>query len=269
MTMKKYLRLLRYEMKTILRDPMNAFILFYPFLMLFLCGWLLPAITDRTGAEGAARTITLLLGFVVAISLGGYMMGGLLGFSLLENKDEKTLWSIAVTPVTVEGYAVFKTIYAFFFSVVSTFVMTAGMKLFASESYMIDYGGVSIGLFDGISYGQIAIFSVVSGLLVPSVGAVFAGFARNKIEGFAFIKSGALIVLIPMLALLDSLQDAKQYFLGVAPNFWPVKALLNLALQSNAAANLDFWLYMLIGTLYPLALGILAMRAFVRKTGLK
>lgn len=267
--MAKYMKLLSYEMKTILRDPMNVFILFYPLLMLFICGWLLPAITDRTGADAAARTITLLLGFVVAISLGGYMMGGLLGFSLLENKDEKTLWSIAVTPVTVAGYALFKTVYAFFFSVAGTFVMTAGMKLFASEAYTIDYGGVAIGLFDDITYGQILVFSAVSGLIVPFIGAVFAGFARNKIEGFAFIKAGALIVMIPMLAILESLQDGKQYLLGIAPNFWPVKAILNIALQNDAAANLDLWQYMLIGSLYPLALGAFAMRAFVKKTGLR
>ncbi len=267
--MKKYGKLLKYELKTILKDPMNAFVLFYPFLMLGICGWLLPAILERSGAATNARAITLLIGFVVAISLGGYMMGALLGFSLLENKDEKTLWSIAVTPVTVSGYALFKTIYAFVFAVLGNIVMCAGLKLFASEAYTIEYMGLTIGLFDKITYVHILLFSVVSSLIVPFIGAVFAGFARNKIEGFAYIKTGAIIVMIPMLSILNSLQDWRQYFLGIAPNFWPVKALLNLAMSSSNTANIDFWAYLLIGTIYPLALGAFAMRTFVRKSGLK
>jgi fluoroquinolone transport system permease protein len=269
MTMKKYGKLLVYELKTILRDPMNVLMLFYPFMMLGILGWLLPAILDRSGAASNARTITLLIGFVVAISLGGYMMGALLGFSLLENKDEKTLWSIAVTPVTVAGYALFKTIYAFAFAILGNVVMVAGMKLLCADAYTIEYGGVAFSLFDDITYGQILVFAVVSSLIVPFVGAMFAGFSRNKIEGFAYVKTGAIIVMIPMLALLDSLQDGKQYFLGIAPNFWPVKALLNIALQSTHAADMPFWLYMAIGALYPLALGAFAMRTFVKKSGLK
>jgi len=267
--MKAFAKLLKYELKTLLHDPMNAFMLFYPVMMLLIMGWLLPAILDRSGAASNARTITLLIGLVVAISLGGYMMGALLGFSLLENKDEKTLWSIAVTPITVAGYAWFKTAYAFVFAFLGNLVMTGGLKLFFADAYAVEYGGVTIGLFDNITYFQIVVFALVSSIIVPFIGAVFAGVARNKIEGFAFVKGGALIVMIPMLALLDSLAGWKQYFLGIAPNFWPVKALLNPALSTANPADLGFWWYMLIGTLYPLALGLLAMRGFIRKSGLK
>ena len=267
--MARYAKLFKYELKTLLHDPMNAFMLFYPFLMLFIMGWLLPSILDRSGAASNARTITLLIGFVVAISLGGYMMGALLGFSLLENKDEKTLWSIAVTPVTVAGYAWFKTAYAFVFAIFGNLVMTAGMKLLFAEAYTVEYGGLTVGLFDALSYGELVVFSIVASLIVPAVGAVFAGVAKNKIEGFAFVKSGALVVMIPILALLDSLQGWKQYFLGLAPNFWPVKALLNVALSSSNAADLSFWWYMAIGAVYPIALGMWAMDAFIRKSGLK
>ncbi len=264
--MKKYLNLFKYELKTIVKDMMNLFILLYPVLMLFICGYLLPAIINKTNAtDPNAQAIALLVGFVLLISVGGFMMGAMLGFSLLDNRDENTLLNIAASPLTVTGYATFKIIYTYILSIFGNIFMVGGLKLLASDSYVVNYGGMTIGLVDTISYGNIIIFSVVSSLIVPFVALILGAVAKNKIEGFALVKAGGLFVMLPMLILLDGFQDAKQYIFGVFPNFWPVKALLNLALNSQNGANIDFWLYMLIGSVYPLVLGYIALKGFVKK----
>lgn len=264
--MKKYLSLVKYEFKTIVKDLMNLFILLYPVLMLFICGYLLPAIVKRAaGSDTNTSAITLLIGFVLLISIGGFMMGAMLGFSLLDNRDENTLLNIAASPVTVSGYATFKIIYTYILAILGNIFMVGGLKLLASESYIVVYGGVTIGLLDNITYGHIIIFSIVSGLIVPFVALVLGAIAKNKIEGFAMVKGGGLFVMIPMLVLLDSFQDAKQYIFGIFPNFWPIKAILNLSLGTQNAANLDFWLYMLIGAIYPIFLGVIALKMFVKK----
>lgn len=264
--MKKYLSLVRYEFKTIVKDMMNLFILLYPLLMLFICGYLLPAIISKTSSNDPnSQAIALLIGFVLLISIGGFMMGAMLGFSLLDNRDENTLTNIAVSPITVSGYAVFKIIYTYILQVLGNIFMIGGLKLLASDSYVVNYGGITIGLLDNISYGQIIVFSLVSSLIVPFVAMLLGAIAKNKIEGFALVKSGGLFVMIPMLVLLDSFQNGKQYIFGIFPNFWPMKALLNIALNSQNTANLNFWIYMLIGTVYPIILGILALRVFIKK----
>mgnify|MGYP000892654358 CR=1 FL=1 len=264
--MKKYFGLFKYEIKTIVKDMMNLFIFLYPVLMLFICGYLLPAIISKTSSDNPnAQAIALLIGFVLLISIGGFMMGAMLGFSLLDNRDENTLSNIAVSPITVSGYATFKIIYTYILSILGNIFMVGGIKLLASDSYVVNYGGVTIGLFDNISYGYIIFFSVVSSLIVPFVALILGAIAKNKIEGFALVKGGGLFVMIPMLILLDSFQDAKQYIFGIFPNFWPMKALLNLALNSQNDANLNFWIYMLIGTIYPLILGYFALKGFVKK----
>jgi len=84
----------------------------YPFLIVFITGFIIPAILERTtDTSSAASMNTLLIGFVITLSMGGFVMGAMLGFSLLENKDENTLTNIAVSPVTVSGYATFKVVY--------------------------------------------------------------------------------------------------------------------------------------------------------------
>ena len=264
--MKKYLSLVKYEFKTIVKDLMNLFILLYPVLMLFICGYLLPAIVEKTaGTDSNSAAIVLLIGFVMLISLGGFMMGAMLGFSFLDNRDENTLLNIAASPVTVSGYATFKIIFTYILAILGNIFMVGGLKLLASESYVVNYGGMTIGLFDHITYGHIIIFSIVSSLIVPFVALVLGAIAKNKIEGFAMIKGGGLFVMIPMLILLESFQDAKQYIFGIFPNFWPMKALLNLSLGTQNAANMNFWLYMLIGAIYPILLGVFALKMFVKK----
>lgn len=263
--MRKYFTLLRYEFKTLVKDPMNLFMLIYPFLILFLCGWMMPAILTRANASSAASRITLLLSFALCISSGGYMTGTMLGFSLLENRDENTLSSIAVTPLSLKGYTVFKSIYAFVFSFLGNLIMVGGLKLIAADSYVIVLGTLSISLLGNISYFEIIVFSLVAALIVPFFGGAFAAIAKNKIEAFAIMKTGGIIIMIPMLVLLEAFSGGWQYVLGIAPNFWPMKALLNIAMESSNSADLDFWLYMAIGTVYQIILSAVALKIFLKK----
>jgi len=268
--MRKYVKLLKYEFKTLLKDSMSLFILFYPLLMLFICGFLLPAILDRTASGNAnAQMITLLIGFVTVLSLGGYIMGAMLGFALLENKDENTLQNIAASPITVSGYTIFKIIYTYLMSIISNIIMVGGLKLFAADEYVVVYGGNTIRLFDELSWGNLVIFAVVSGLLVPAIALVISSIAKNKVEGFAFMKSGGILIMIPLLSLLNVFQDAKQYILGFVPNFWVIKPLLNLVLMSNEPSNLPYWLYMVIGAAYMLVLASVTLKLFLKRANLK
>jgi fluoroquinolone transport system permease protein len=147
--------------------------------------------------------------------------------------------------------------------------MVGGLKLLARDSYVINYGIQSISLLDNISYFQIIVFSLVAALIVPFFGGIFASIAKNKIEGFALMKTGGLIIMVPMLCLLPAFENGWQYILGIAPNFWPMKALLNVALGSANSWNLNYWIYMLIGGVFQILLSALALRIFIKKSTIK
>ncbi|MGD9887113.1 MAG: hypothetical protein AB7T03_04030 [Bacilli bacterium] len=265
--MKKYLRLLKYEMKTLVKERMNLFMIAYPFLMLVIMGYLLPAILKKAGEQNTqTAAITLLIGLIVLLAVGGYIMGAMLGFSLIENKDEKTILNIAVTPITVSGYVMFKVIYTYVIAVAGNIIMVGGLKLLASDAYAIIVGSQSVRLLDNITVLHMMVFALVNAMLVPLIAAIIGGFAKNKIEGFAIVKMGGLLVMIPGLTLLPAFTDRLQYLLGIVPNFWPLKAILNVATNSQNVANLPFAWYMIIGVVYQIIITIVALKLLVKKT---
>lgn len=271
--MKKYMSLLKYELKTILKDSLSLIMIIFPLLIIFIMGVILPGILAKTTVSSSNATMNaLLIGFVVAIAMGGFVMGAMLGFSLVENKDENTLVNIAVTPLTVSGYTVFKIIYSSVFAFFGNVVMLGGLKLIASDKYIIEIGGNAIRLLDTISIPELLVFSLVSALVVPMIAIVIGLVAKNKVEAFAVMKSFGLVVMLPGLSLLNIFHDGKQYILGIIPNFWTMKALLNefyRALGLGSASDLPFYAYMIIGALYMLLVGYLSVKFFVKKSNLK
>jgi fluoroquinolone transport system permease protein len=266
--MKPYLKLIRYEFKTLLKDPMNGFMFVYPIFMLFMVGFIIPTIFTRSGidTEGAAYSFAMILIFIIVLAIGGFISGSLLAFSLLENKDEQTIKAIAVTPITVRGYIVFKSIYTFIIGVFGNLVMILGIQWFFSDAFTFSYNGLLFGI-QNVSLVQVLLFSAVSSLLTPTVGALIAAIAKNKIEGFALMKSAGIVVFVPGLILLPTFNDWKQYLLGIVPNFWPVKAFVNEAFATSNPSDLSFEGYMFVGALWMLIVATLSIYFFIKRSG--
>lgn len=250
----------------------NVFLLF-PLVILFICGFLIPAILDRIASATPFGTLyTLLISFLMLVSMGGFVMGAMLGFSLIENKDENTLINIAVSPVTVSGYTTFKIVYASILAFFGNIVTLGGLKWLASDKYVVDLGSGAIRILDVLSIPEILAFSLSSALVVPMVAMIIGATAKNKVEGFAIMKSSGFLVMIPLLALLNIFKDGKQYILGIIPNFWPMKALLNEifgALSMTNSADLPYYWYLMIGGVYMIFVGVLCLRFFMKKANLK
>jgi fluoroquinolone transport system permease protein len=102
--------------------------------------------------------------------------------------------------------------------------------------------------------------------LFPPALALFQGaFARNKVEGFAFIKGTGILAMVPALMILDAFQGGMQYVLGIFPNFWAIKGTLLQLLPNSDSANLSTATYFLIGVAYNLFILFAAYRLFLRK----
>lgn len=263
MALKKYLRLLKYEMRTLYKDSTNLFMIVYPFMMLGILGFLVPKAISSTG-ENTAR-IVMLVALTLSFVAGSYISGVLLGFSLIENKDENTILSLSVTPATLSGYTLFKITYAFVLSFLSNIILLGGLKLIANNHYVIGVQENSIRLLDNLAWDKVIIFSIVSSLFVPAAALFLGTYAKNKIEGFAYLKGGAIIILLPALTILKTFQNKNQYFWGILPQFWPVKAMMNAATLSKASDDLPFYGYMLIGAIYFVLIFLLTFRNFQKK----
>ncbi|HHX71952.1 MAG TPA: hypothetical protein GX701_03370 [Clostridiales bacterium] len=151
--------------------------------------------------------------------------------------------------------------YIYFMSVVGIIVILLETKLIAGEKYTV--WGVS--LFDNIGIFHMVSFAMINGIITPALGLLQGAFAKNKVEGFAFIKGTGILALIPALMILEAFQGGMQYVLGIFPNFWAIRGMLLELMPMENGANLSYPLYLLIGGVYNLILLIVAYRLFLKK----
>ncbi|HHT42241.1 MAG TPA: hypothetical protein GX014_02405 [Firmicutes bacterium] len=260
--MSKYLSLLRYESKTIVRDPMNLYMCLFPIVMLFLASFVFPLIFESADLlqETMLKAAMLLL-LVVILAFGSFFLAAMATFLLLEQKDEHTLHTIAVTPVGAGGYLRFKMAYIYVMSVLGNTVILLGTKLLAGHRYTI----LGTSLFDQIDVLHIVSFSLVNGLFTVVLGLLQGALAKNKVEGFAYIKGTGMLALVPALMVLESFQGGLQYVLGIFPNFWAIKGMLIQLMPVELGANLSYPGYLLIGAIYNAALLAAAYSMFLKK----
>lgn len=260
--MNKYLALLKYEMKMILRDPMNIFMCCFPLIVLALAAFVFPSIFDSMAADQQGLAVVMLLLMIVILTFGGYFIAAMGTFLMLDHKDECTLNTIAVTPVGAAGYIRFKMSYIYLISLISMLVVLFGVKYIAGDKYTV----FGMSLFDNVGALEIVAFSFVSSLFVPVLALFQSAFAKNKVEGFAFIKGTGIVLFIPALMLLDVMQGGIQYVLGIFPNFWAVKGMLTEFLPMGNSADLSFPVYLAIGAAYNIAIIAFTYRMFLKKT---
>ena len=214
-------------------------------------------------AAGDGLEVTMVVMIIALVSFGYIIASALLGFSLLDNKDEDTMQTIAVTPISKAGYVNFKLVYTYVLSVISTLIILSGTKLLASDEYVLG----AFKLFDNISHFQILVFGLSTSLLVPALGLVIVGLAKNKVEGFAYMKGSGFLMLIPMLVLLPTFTGAGQYLLSIFPNFWGVQGILNVMFPAmfTSSANLGFYAYMGIGAVVCVGYSIISYKFYMKR----
>ncbi|MGI6619962.1 MAG: hypothetical protein ACOX35_00730 [Bacillota bacterium] len=260
--MGKYFGLLKYEANTIIRDPVDVYMFLFPVLMLLMSSFWFPVLFESIDpAQEARLKMSMLLVLVVILVFGTFFLAAMATFLLVEQKDESTLNTIAVTPLGASGYLKFKMTYLYLASVVGNIVVLQGTKLLARDKYTI----MGIRVLDNIGISHIVSFAVVGGLFTPALGLMQAAFAKNKVEAFAFVKGTGILGLIPALMVLEAFQGDMQYVLGVFPNFWAVKGMLLQLMPVGHTANLSYPAYLAIGGVYNLILIIAAYRFFLKK----
>lgn len=260
--MGKYAALLKYEARTIWRDPINLYMCTFPVIMLGLAAFVFPLLFTSTDVlQGAMLRAVMLLLVVVILAFGSFFLAAMAAFLLVEQKDEHTLHTIAVTPVGVSGYLKFKLSYIYLMSVLGNILVLAGTKLLAGDKYSI----FGVSLFDQIHLGHMVSFAAVNSLFTLVLGLWQGALARNKVEGFALIKGTGMLALLPALTVLEVFQGKPQYVLGVFPNFWAIKGMLVQFMPVRAEGDLSYALYLLVGTAYNLMLLAGAYKVFLRK----
>jgi fluoroquinolone transport system permease protein len=203
------------DLRIIRRDLTFLMSLLAPFIIAVIAKIGLPllaALLENKFSFDLTGYYDLILSFI--ITLIPFILGLLSGLLLLDEKDENILSYIAVTPISMDGYYMYK--------IISTVVLSAVCSLFAA---------IFIGISEVNLAGVIPVILEAS-LEAPMVALFVVKFASNKIEGLAYSKGIGFILFVPVLTYFW--KNNWNFFLGIFPTYWVGKSFLASFEQGNA-----------------------------------
>lgn len=236
----KTLRLIRalapVDIQNIRRDPLLLWIPVIPLLMAVAIRIIVPQganlLQARTGFD-LTEHYPLIMGCFVLLTPS--MIGMVIGFLLLDERDDRVLTALLVTPMPVETYLLYRLCVPGILGFLMTLVgyPVAGLTPVA----LIDL--VAVALLGSITASLMALF--------------LAGFAANKVAGFALLKLLNAVLLLPIAAFF--VESRWTLLAGIVPPYWPLKVFI-LTTKGQPYA-----VYLVVG----LAINLLALALLLRR----
>ena len=237
---RMYSGFLKSEIKKWSRDSMMSFMVAYPIIFALLGRYFLPWLSDRNGFDFTPFNDLILVILVLIVPIA---FGAVLGFSILEDRDDNVLTNIRITPLSLHYFLGFRLIAVYILCVLSTI-------------FVIWFSNIV-----DLPMKNIVALSLLASLEAPISGLLINCFAKNKIEGFAVMKVGGSVIIFPIIALF--FRDIKELFFSFAPGFWSAKLISHLV--RGGGLYLSYNQYYFIGLAYLVILNVLVYRFFLKK----
>lgn len=202
------------DLKSIRRDDLLAWVMVVPLIVALALRFGTPLLAEWLH-EGWAFDLQpyydLLMSFFVLMAPS--MIGMAVGFLLLDERDDRTLTALAVTPMPLSSYLFYR--------------ITLPLVL----GFVITVVGYPLAGLSPLPVGPLVLIALVASLNAPVTTLFLAGFAENKVSGFAFVKVLNTINLLPVAAYF--VEMPWQATAGIIPAYWPMKMLW----QASAGAS--------------------------------
>jgi fluoroquinolone transport system permease protein len=222
------------------RDPLLAWILTLPIALALLLRPLIPRVHEAL-LEGAGFDLTpfypLIMGGFLMTAPG--MVGMVIGFVFLDERDARTLTALRTTPISMREYLAYRVALPLVLGTVSTLI------------------GYPITGLTPLPLASLLPIVVVASLSAPLLALILAVAAPNKVAGFAVVKVLNAVNLLPTVAYF--VPRPVQYAAGIFPTYWPMRALW------SAAVGETFGGYLVLGTVTSVVALLLAARVFDRR----
>ena len=230
------------DAKNIWRDSLLSLMIFTPVLIGVVLRWLVPWISTLLRQElgfDLPPYYPLLMSLIV-ISMPIYF-GFVIGFLLLDHRDDQTLMALQVTPLTLKGYLIYRISVPMLISIIATMIVHPVGGLVSMPPF------------------NVLLTAIASAPLAPSFALFLAAFADNKVKGFALAKGSGVIFVPAVLAYFVT--SNWQLAFGVFPTYWMIK--LYWVLHNGEA---HAWFYFLVALVYQAVMLLVLMHRFNRVT---
>jgi fluoroquinolone transport system permease protein len=221
------------------RDALLRWIVALPLLIALLVRFFLPVIIGRlenTLHFGFGDFYQAIAGYALLI-IAPVMCGMVIGFLLLDERDDRTLLALRVTPLPPGGYMAWRLSLPMLLSVAVTLTafLLAGLPQ------------------PGVPGLLVCVLATAP--FAPLVALALAVFAKNKVQGFALVKASSIFQMTPLVAYFVRAEWQPAFW--IFPTYWPAKLLWTLQTGGGSA-----WQYLAVGLAYQLLLHFILLRRF-------
>ncbi len=175
---------------------------------------------------------------MLATMQGSIAFGFIYSMILVDEKDTNVAKVYGILPVSKFWFVVFRLIPPFLLATLATFLL------------------LLVEPFYGLPVLSNLVYSLLAGLVSPSMILFIAIIAKNKIEAMTWQKLFNLPLFLPILAFFVPVS----FFIifVIFPTFWAYQGFNSLIKGGN------FWFYMSIGFAYSILLIALMIKRFTR-----
>ena len=226
------------DLRNVARDSLLRWVVTLPVVLALVFRWATPIVATRLRNEYDFDLVPyypLLVTFVMLMS--PMLAGMVIGFLLLDQRDDRTLSALQVTPLSLTGYLIYR----------MTVPMLAGIAITL----------VAVPLCGLVRIGPLPLLvtAVAAAPLAPMFALLLGAFAANKVQGFALMKVAGIVNWPPIIAYF--VPTPWQWLMGVIPTYWPAKLFWMLEGGQSGYA-----LYFVVGVAYSFGLLALLVRRF-------
>ncbi len=197
----------RVDLRSVQRDPLLRIMPFLPLLvgglLRFADSFAVQQIKLHFGVDLTAY-LPLIAGYMLLL-LAPAITGMVVGFLLLDQKDDRTLLAMRVTPLSLTHYLSYRLAMPMMVSAAVTWLALIIARLELSRSWLV------------------VPCLLLSALIAPLTALALGTFAANKVQGFALAKALNIFMIAPILAVFTPLPW--QWLFGLVPTFWPARLL--------------------------------------------
>lgn len=197
--------LLRNDARKLVRDPVLLISALVPIVLALVLRFGLPF------AEASLLTLSEPLDLgpqrpvigVSALLLAAMLAGWVVGFLLLEERENRTLQAIGVTPLTLRGFVLWR------LALPSSIALIGGLVILV-------FGDCGVP-----SFARALVSLLLAAVCAPAFALFLVGFADNEVEGLAVAKIGGLSFVLPVVATF--VEGPWTWVGGLLPPYWVVR----------------------------------------------
>jgi fluoroquinolone transport system permease protein len=202
---------------SVLADPMLRWLAAVPLMAALAIRGLLPSVAARVGALAGVDLdwiVAPLSGYAV-VGIAPLIAGAVVGFLLLDQRDDRTLLALQVTPLPLSAYLAYR------------------LAAPTAAAFVVSLAAIAVAGGQGLGLGAAVLAALAAAPLAPLAALALAAFARNKVQGAALMKAASLVLMAPLAGLF--LPSGWGLALAALPTYWVAQA--TWALQRGASAG--------------------------------